>query len=328
MKNNNGVGIIGTGSYVPEYILTNERLEQMVETTDEWIRTRTGIRERRYANKETATSDLAIEAAKRAIATAGIDPSMIGMLVVATVTPDMPFPSTACIVQEAIGARNAFAFDLGAACSGFVFALSLANDYLQQNPTRYALVIGAETLSKITDQDDRNTVVLFGDGAGAAVLGQKDQGGLLAFDLGSDGSGGSLLQVAAGGSRLPASKETVAGGLHYIRMNGKEVYKFAVRVMGESALRALAGAGLVGEDIDCLIPHQANIRIIEGASKRLKIGEEKVFVNLDRYGNMSAASIAVALDEAVRTGRIASGQVVVLVGFGAGLTWGSCVIKW
>ena len=240
----------------------------------------------------------------------------------------MAFPSTACLIQDKLGAHKAYAFDLSAACSGFIYALSIAYEHIKEHPEHKALIIGAETLSKIVDQTDRGTVVLFGDGAGAAIVGEVAGEGIRAFDIGSDGSGGDLLCLKGGGSRHPATHATVENRLHYLTMNGKEVFKFAVRVMSDSAQRVLAKSGLLASDIDCVVPHQANIRIIDAAIKNWGIAREKVFVNLEHYGNMSAASIPVALDEAVRSGQIKKNDRVILVGFGAGLTWASCVMEW
>ncbi|GAB6933527.1 beta-ketoacyl-ACP synthase III [Calditerricola satsumensis] len=324
-----GVGILGTGSHLPEKVLTNADLEKMVETSDEWIVTRTGIRERRIARPEEASSDLALEAARKALDAAGVTPEALDLIVVATVTPDMMFPSTACIVQEKLGATRAAAFDLSAACSGFLYGVAAAAQFIQTGMYRYALVIGVDCLSKITDWTDRATCVLFGDGAGAVVLGPVPEGyGFLSFELGADGSGGDLLKLPAGGSRLPASEKTVRGRQHYIAMNGSEVFKFAVRILGAAAEEALKKAGLTKEDVDFLVPHQANYRIIDAAMRRLGLAEDKVVINLDRYGNMSSASVPVALDEAVRAGRIHAGDLLVLVGFGGGLTWGAAVLRW
>ncbi len=322
-------GIIGTGSYIPDNIVTNKDLERIVETTDEWIVTRTGIRERRIADVDMATSDMASIAAKRAIESAGICPEDIDLILVATITPDSNVPSTACIVQHNIEATNAAAFDLNAACSGFIYGMITANQFIASGIYKNILVIGAECLSKFTDWSDRNTCILFGDGAGAVVVGRVDEGyGILSQHMGADGSGGDLLKVEAGGSRKPASLETVEQRLHYIYMDGSEVFKFAVRIMASASEEAVRMAGLTSEDVDYLVPHQANMRIIDAARKRLKLDREKVFVNLDRYGNMSAASIPVALDQAVRSGTITKGHNIVMVGFGGGLTWASALMKW
>ncbi|MEG6584087.1 beta-ketoacyl-ACP synthase III [Dendrosporobacter sp. 1207_IL3150] len=327
--NNKAVGIIGVGSYLPEKIVTNADLEKVVETSDEWIFERTGIKERRVADGDTATSDIAAKAAEMALADAGITAEEIDLIIVATVTPDMSFPSVACLVQDRLKAKNAAAFDLSAACSGFTYGMVVASSFIKSGVYKKVLVIGAETLSKIIDWEDRNTCILFGDGAGAAVLGQVEDGyGILGVELGADGSGGDLLKVPAGGSRQPTSIETCNNKLHFIHMNGNEVFKFAVKVMGEAAVKALDDAGLDPESIDCLIPHQANIRIIQSAAKRLKVPMDKVVVNVDKYGNTSAASIPIALAETVKSGRVKKGDIVVLVGFGAGLTWASCVLKW
>lgn len=323
------VGIIGTGSYVPEQILTNGDLEKMVDTNNDWIVSRTGIRERRIASAQQATSDLAVMAAQEALEAAGITADQLDLIIVATVTPDMAFPSTACIVQDKLGAKKAAAYDLSAACSGFIYALANAANFIATGTYKYVLVIGAECLSKITDYTDRNTCILFGDGAGAAVLGQVPAGrGFQSFDLGADGAGGELLKVCGGGSRHPASIESIDQKLHYIKMGGNEVFKFAVRIMGTTAEEALRKAGLEKSDIDLLIPHQANMRIIQSAIARLELPEEKCMINLDRYGNVSAASIPLALAEAVRGGRVHEGNCLLLVGFGGGLTWGASVLIW
>jgi 3-oxoacyl-[acyl-carrier-protein] synthase-3 len=323
------VGILGTGKYVPDRILTNRDLEQMVETNDEWIVTRTGIRERHIADESQATSDLAYEAAVRALEAANLAPEDLDLIIVATITPDMFFPSTACILQDRLGARRAAAFDLSAACSGFIYSLATATGMLKSGMYRNALVVGAECLSRITDYTDRNTCILFGDGAGAVVLGEVPEGrGFRSFELGADGSGGPLLKLAGGGSRLPASAETVESKAHYIHMAGNEVFKFAVRIMGSAAEDALRKAGLDKKDVDLLVPHQANIRIIQAALSRLELPEEKCMINLDRYGNASAASIPIALAEAVEQGRVSEGDCLVLVGFGGGLTWGASVLIW
>ncbi|MDK2822173.1 MAG: 3-oxoacyl-[acyl-carrier-protein] synthase [Clostridia bacterium] len=329
INNLQSVGIIGTGSYVPEQVVTNKDLEKLVDTSDEWIVTRTGISERRKAESHIATSDMGVIAGQRAIEAAGLKPDDIDLIIVATITPDMFFPSTACIIQEKIGAINASAFDLSAACTGFIYGLAVGSQFIASGMYKHVLVIGAETLSRILNPADRNTLVLFGDGAGAAVLGPVEDGkGFLAFDLGSDGSGGNLLYLEAGGSRLPVSEETIKKGQHYLAMSGNDVFKFAVRIMGETSLKTLEKAGLTREDVDYLVPHQANIRIVDAAVKRLKLPAEKVYVNLDKYGNMSGASIPVALDEALKENKINKDDIIVLVGFGAGLTWGACVIRW
>ncbi|WP_068774589.1 beta-ketoacyl-ACP synthase III [Paenibacillus sp. FJAT-26967] len=323
------VGVLGTGKYVPERVLTNKELETMVETNDEWIVTRTGIRERRVAAPDQATSDLALEASRIAIQNAGITADQIDLIIVATISPDMAFPSASCILQDKLGAKNAAAFDLAAACAGFIYGLANAANFIATGTYKYALVVGADTLSRITDYTDRNTCILFGDGAGAVVIGAVPEGrGFRSFELGADGSGGNLLKIAGGGSRFPASAESIDQRLHYIHMAGNEVFKFAVRIMGSAAEDALAKAGLEKDDIDLLIPHQANIRIIQSALNRLGLTEDKCMINLDSYGNMSAASVPVALAEAVEQGRLQEGDTTVLVGFGGGLTWGASVLVW
>ncbi|WP_148499970.1 beta-ketoacyl-ACP synthase III [Paenibacillus ihumii] len=323
------VGIIGTGKYVPERVLTNAELETMVETNDEWIVSRTGIRERHIAAPDQATSDLAYEAAVKALKSAGIAAEDIELIIVATVTPDMTFPSTACILQEKLGAKKAAAFDLSAACSGFVYSLATANGFIQTGMYNNALIIGADALSRITDYTDRNTCVLFGDGAGAVVLGEVPEGrGFLSFDLGAEGAGGELLKLEGGGSRCPASEETIRSGKHFIYMNGREVFKFAVRVMGTATEEVLRKAGKDKSEIDLFVPHQANIRIIQFAMQRLDLPEEKCVINVDKYANTSAASIPLALVEAVEEGRVKEGDTLLLVGFGGGLTWGASVLVW
>lgn len=323
------VGILGIGMYVPERVLSNQDLESMVETSDEWIVTRTGIRERRIAAEDQATSDLAFHASQQALARAGIGPEDLDLIVVATVTPDMAFPSTACILQEKLGAWNAAAFDLSAACSGYLYAVNTAANFIANGTYRHILVVGADCLSKVTDYTDRNTCILFGDGAGATVLGPVDEGrGFRSFVLGADGTGGELLKIPGGGSRCPASLESVQNKLNYINMAGREVFKFAVRIMGSAAEEALNRAGLSKQDIDLLVPHQANVRIIQSALDRLELTEDKCMLNLDKYGNMSAASIPVALAEAVEAGRVKPGDCLVLVGFGGGLTWAAATLIW
>lgn len=328
-KLDKAVGIIGIGSYVPSNVLTNKDLESMVDTSDEWIRTRTGIRERRILDKNKATSYMATEAGKKAIDDAGVTPEEIDLIIVTTVTPDMAFPSTACLVQKNLGCVNAAAFDLEAACSGFIYGIATAYSFIKSGLYKNILLISADTLSKITDWTDRNTCVLFGDGAGAAVISEVPlEKGVKAIDIGADGNGADFLTQPAGGSHIPASSESVEKRLHYIHMDGNSVFKFAVKIMDEASRKVLEKSGLKSDDIDCLIPHQANIRIIESARKRLGVEKSKVFVNLDRYGNMSSASIPVALDEAVKSNKIKDGDNILLVGFGGGLTWGSCILKW
>jgi len=322
-------GIVGVGSFLPPRILTNADLEKMVDTSNEWIITRTGIKERRIVEGDVATSDLAAAAAQKAIEAARLNPLDIDLIIVATATPDMLFPSTACVVQDKIKAVNAAAMDIGAACSGFIYGLSVAQGYIVSGMYKNVLVIGAETLSKITDWQDRNTCVLLGDGAGAAVLQPVPEGkGILSIYLGADGSASDLLKLPAGGSRLPASHETVDKRMHYLKMSGNQLFKIAVKLMAESAQRALAQCGLTCEDVACLIPHQANIRIINAAAKRLNLPQERIFLNIEKYGNISAASTIIGLDDALRQKKIKSGDIIVLVAFGGGLTWGGCVIRW
>lgn len=322
------VGIIGLGKYLPEKILTNADLEKMVDTSNEWITTRTGIRERHIADQNQATSDLASAAAKEALKDANLKPEQIELIIVATITPDMPFPSTSCLVQEKIGAKNATCFDIAAACSGFIYGLNIAQQFISYGTYKNALVIGAEILSKSVDWTDRSTCVLFGDGAGACVLAPVKKDGIISFSLGSDGSGKDLLKVPAGGTRLPASQETIDKKLHFIQMQGNEVFKFAVKIMHDAAEQAVRKKGLGCRDIDLVIPHQANRRIMEAAMKKMGLPLTKLFSNIEKYGNMSSASTAVALCEAVEERRVKRKDIVVLVAFGAGLTWGSCVIKW
>ncbi len=323
------VGIVGTGSYLPENIVTNNHFAEYLDTTDEWIVERTGIKERRKAAPGQATSDLGAIAAQKAIEDAGLKPEDIDMIITATVTPDMLFPSTACLIQNKIGAVNAGAFDISAACSGFVYGLSIANGYVATGMYKNVLVIGAEVLSAVLDPYDRRTVVLFGDGAGAAVVSEVDEGsGFLAFDLGADGSGGDVLKVNAGGSRMPATEDTFKQGEHYAKMEGKEVFKFAVRILGLTSKKVLAKANISTEDVDFLVPHQANIRIVDAALRTFKIAKDKTIINLDIYGNTSGASIPIALDEGLKSGKIKEQSMIVMVGFGAGLTWASTVMKY
>lgn len=325
-----GAGIIGIGSYAPPTVLTNADIEKIVDTSDEWIVTRSGIRQRHIIGDDPiAASDLAIEAAKRALESAAISAEEIDLIICATITGDMPFPSTACIVQDKIGAVNAGAFDLQAGCSGWVYALSTAAQFVRSGAYDHVLVIGVDALSKFVDWTDRSTCVLFGDAAGAAVLAPTAvDTGILSTYLGSDGSGAEALKIEAGGSRRGTTEETLKNGLHYIHMDGREVYKFAVRIMGDASIKALEMCGLNHDDVDLFVPHQASTRIIDAAAERLGLPPEKVFVNVQNYGNTSAASIPLALDEAYRAGRIKEGDVIVVVGFGAGLTWASSVLKW
>lgn len=321
-------GIISIGSAVPDKVLTNADLEKIVDTSDEWIRNMTGIRERRIAGDNEATSDYAAKAAMVALERAGLEPKDVDLIIVATITPDMPFPATASIVQNAIGAKCP-AFDLAAGCSGWVYALAVANGFVTSGMYEHVLVIGADLLTKITNWTDRGTCILFGDGAGAAVVGPVEPGaGLVAFDLGSDGSGASSLNIPVGGSREAVTCEDLASHRNKLFMEGREVFKFAVKIQGEATERVLAKCGLTTADVDLIVPHQANMRIIESAVKRLGLPLEKFFVNLDRYGNTSGASIPIAIDEATQSGRIKKGDTIVVVGFGAGLTWAAGVMKW
>lgn len=322
------VGVIGVGKYLPEKVLTNADLERMVETSNEWITTRTGISERRIAAPEQATSDLAINAGRQALADAKLSAADLDLLIITTVTPDHQFPATACYVQAALGATKAICFDISAACSGFIYGLSCAENFIKSGACRNALVIGAETMSRFTDWKDRSTCVLFGDGAGAAVLGEVKEGGIKATYLGADGTKTGLLDMAAGGSRLPASAETVAARQHYVQMQGNEIFKIAVMSLADAAQVALKKAGLQCADVHWIIPHQANIRIINAMSKRLGFQNAQVYLNIERYGNMSSASTATAFVEAVQEGKIKKGENVLLVAFGAGLVWGAMIMEW
>lgn len=321
-------GILGLGCYTPPKILTNSDLEKMVDTSDQWIMTRTGIKERRIAEKDVATSDLGVAAGKIAIEDAGLKPEDIDLIITATITPDMTFPATACIIQDKIGAKNAAAFDINAACSGFVFGVIMAQQFVNTGLYNNVLVIAAEKLSSITDWEDRSTCILFGDGAGACVIGVSNDRVIVSSSMGADGSGSNLLKLPAGGSRMPATEETVKQRLHFLKMEGNEVFKIAVRIMVESANKAITKVGLGCEDIDLLIPHQANIRILMAVAKRLGLPEEKIFMNIEKYGNMSAASTAVALVEACQQNKIKKGDNIVLVAFGGGLTYGAALIQW
>jgi 3-oxoacyl-[acyl-carrier-protein] synthase-3 len=321
--------ISGVGSYVPSRIITNADLEEIVDTTDEWITSRTGIKARRVAGADEFTSDLAAHAATRAMKKAGVKAEQIDLIIVATITPDMPFPSTACLVQRKIGANRAAAFDIEAACSGFIYALEIGQQFIMSRTYNTVLVIGAEKLSSIVDWTDRNTCVLFGDGAGAAILQNRPNShGLLTACMGADGNKADLLSMPGGGSRCPASTESVAAGLHYLRMDGKETFRNAVQAMNTAAVESLRRCELDISQIKCIIPHQANRRIIDAVSERLGARPEQVFINLDRYGNTSAASVAIALDEAVELRNIQRGDLILLIVFGAGLTWGAAVIEW
>ena len=323
--------ILGTGAYAPERVLTNDDLSKMVDTSDEWIRTRTGIRERRIAAADEAPSDMAVQAARRALDDAKLSPADIDLLIVATVTPDMPMPATACFVQHKLGLpTTAACFDLNAACSGFIYALDTACAMVASGRYRHALIVGVEKLSAVLDWQDRTTCVLFGDGAGAVVVGRRPEPGLglLGTRLGTFGEGTDLLYISHGGTRAPTSVESLARQDHCIRMKGKEVFKLAVRAMDDAARDILEQHGIRADQIALVIPHQANLRIIESISEYLELPMERFFVNVDRYGNTSAASIPLALDEARRSGRIQPGDLTLLVAFGAGLTYGSALIRW
>jgi len=321
--------ITGTGSFAPSKILTNYDLEKMVDTSDEWIITRTGIKERRIAEDGTGPSDLSLEASRIALKEANLEPDQIDLILLGTVTPDYLLPSTACILQDKLKAKNAAVLDIVAACSGFIYGLSIASAFIGMGQYRNVLVIGVETLSKITNWEDRNTCVLFGDGAGAAVVSATtEERGILGTFLSGDGSLANLLHVPVGGAKVPLTRENFDLKQHYISMQGNEVFKSAVRAMEGAAKQIIQKVGLSSEEIDLLIPHQANIRIIEALAKRLKVPMDKVYVNIDRYGNTSAASVPIALDEARKKGVIKEGSKTVLVAFGAGFTWGSAVIKW
>jgi 3-oxoacyl-[acyl-carrier-protein] synthase-3 len=321
--------IAGMGMYVPPKVMTNDDFAEIVETSDEWITQMTGIKERHFTEGDVATSDLAAEAAKRAMEAAGVTADEIELILVATASPDMFFPSTACLVQAKIGATGAFAYDMGAGCTGFIYGIVIATQFIRAGAVSTALVIGAENLSKFMDMTDRNTCVLFGDGAGAAVLRPCDRPrGLVDHILGADGRLGSLLELPAGGSRMPASHETVDGRLHYIKMEGRKVYVNAVRAMGDSVVQVLEKAGFTGDDLDLLFPHQANVRIIQSVAERAKTPMEKVVVNIQRYGNTSAASIPIAITDAIAEGRLREGMLIGMVAFGAGFTWGAALIRW
>lgn len=320
--------IVGTGMAVPERVLSNQDLERMVDTSDEWIFSRTGMRNRRVADERTASSDLAIAASRPALAAAGIDAAEIDLIVVGTITPDMAFPSTACFVQRGLGAIGSAAFDVAAACSGFLYALATADAFIRTGQFKKALVIGADVITKLVNWEDRNTCVLFGDGAGAVVLVADERPGVLAVDLGADGSKGSLLEVPGGGSRLPPSPEVLEKKLNTIRLDGPTVFKNAVRVMSQSILRACERAGVAVSDLKLLVPHQANLRIIQGVGERIGLNGQQVVVNIEQYGNTSGGTIPIALDEAVRAGRVNEGDLVGMVAFGGGFTWAGAVLRW
>ena len=323
------VGIVGIGSYVPEKILTNFDIEKMVETSDEWIKTRTGIEQRRIAGDDEATSDLAFKAAQKALEDAGMTPDEIDLIVVATISPDMYTPSTACIVQAKLGAPRAAAFDINAACTGFAYGITVASQFVLNGYYKNALVIGADKLSSIIDWKDRSTCILFGDGAGAVVLKTVENGyGILSTNIGADGTLGKSLTAPSCHITLEEKEKRNSENIRTIRMDGSEVFKFAVRVLVSATTKALEDLNLKIDDVDLIVPHQANTRIIDAAAKRLGVSSEKIYSNISRYGNMSAASIPIALDDALREGKIKKGDLVVLVGFGGGLTWGSAVVKW
>lgn len=324
-----GAKIVGIGYYLPERILSNFDFEKMVDTTDEWIVTRTGIRERHIAAEDQASSDLAYEASKKALDEAGVDPGEIDLIIIGTVTPDMPFPSAACVLQDRLGAVKAAAFDVTAACSGFIYGISVAHSMISHGKNNTVLVVGVETLSRILDYEDRATCVLFGDGAGAAVLKPCPAGeGILSTFMQSDGSYAELLYLPAGGSRRPLTEERLRNREQYVKMKGDGLFKYAVRAMVDASKAVLKEAGLKSKDIDFLVPHQANVRIIEGVRQRLKLPEEKVVVNIDHVGNTSAASIPIALAEAKERGDIKKGDTILMVGFGGGLTWGAVLMKY
>ena len=321
--------IIATGSYVPENVVTNHDLAKLVETSDDWIIERTGIRERRIVNSDQATSDLAYEASSLALKRAQLKPKDIDLIIVATITPDMPFPSTACILQARLGAKSAAAFDVNAACSGFIYGLHLANGFIKSGLHSRILLVGAEVLSKVTDWQDRTTCVLFGDGAGAVIIeATREKRGIFSTHINSDGSLSELICLPGSGSRNPCSQETILRRLNFIKMKGNETFKVAVRTLEELVIKTLADNKLDPSQLSLLIPHQANIRIIQATAKRLGLPMEKVFVNIDKYGNTSAASVPIALDEAVQGGRIREGDYVLLEAFGGGLTWASSLIRW
>ena len=327
-QNGTRVSITGLGCHVPERVLTNGELAGMVDTNDEWIVERTGIRERRIAAPEEALSDLALPAAEQALDQAGVRAEEVDLLIVATVTPDMAFPSTGAILADRLGSKDAAAYDLSAGCTGFMYAIAQAHGMVAAGLARKALVVGGDVLSKIMDWTDRSTCVLFGDGAGAVVLERVPEGGFLGFELGADGGGGADLSLPAGGSRLPASPETVGNGGHYVQMNGREVFKFATRVLVSSAEAVLDECDSKVDDVDVYVPHQANVRIIDHATKKLGIDPERVVINVDRYGNTSSGSIPLALADAQADGRLREGELVLMTGMGAGLTWGSALLEW
>jgi len=327
-SNGVGVSITGLGAHVPERVMTNDELSTMMDTSDEWIMERTGIRERRIAAPEEALSDLALPAAKESLEDAGVAAADLDLVIVATVTPDMAFPATGAILADQLGAENAAAYDLSAGCTGFMYAVAQAYGMLAGGLGQRALVVGGDILSRILDWSDRSTAVLFGDGVGAVVLERVAEGGFLGFELGADGSGGQQLYLPAGGSRTPATAESVAERLHFVQMNGREVFKFATRILVSSAEAVLAECGRTIDDVDVYVPHQANVRIIEYATEKLGIPEDRVVIDVDRYGNTSSGSIPLALADAKREGRLQPGRLVLMTGMGAGLTWGSGLIEW
>jgi len=328
MNDSSPIGILGTGAYVPERVLTNFDLEKMVDTSDEWITQRTGISERRICEDGTCSSDLALRAARVALDNAGISPRQLDLIICATITPDTVLPATGCFLQAKLGAENAGAFDLSAACSGFVYGTAAAHGCILSGVANLVLVVGVECLSKVTDFEDRTSCILFGDGAGAAVVGKNAEGGFIHTILGADGTQAEMMMIPAGGSRKPTTYETIDSREHYIRIRGREVYKFAVTKMAEMVAKVVEDAGLKIDDISLVVPHQVNIRILESAAKRLNLSMERMYVNIDRYGNTSAASVPIALHEAVTEGRVKKGDLVVLVGFGGGSTWAATALRW
>jgi 3-oxoacyl-[acyl-carrier-protein] synthase-3 len=325
---NGRVSITGIGCYAPQRVMTNDELAQLVDTSDEWIVERTGIRERRVAGPDEALSDIARPAADDALEQAGVDPASLDLVIVATVTPDMAFPSTGAILADQLGAKDAAAYDLSAGCTGFVYALAQAHGMVAAGLSERALVVGGDVLSRIVDWEDRSTCVLFGDGAGAVVIERVADGGFLGFELGADGSGGLQLYMPGGGSRAPATAKTVAERQHFAKMNGREVFKFATRVLVDSAEKVLDSCEVPVDEVDVYVPHQANVRIIDHARKKLGIPEERTVVNVDRFGNTSSGSIPLALADAEADGRLRAGELVLMTGMGAGLTWGSALIEW
>ena len=327
-KANGAISITGIGAYAPEHVVTNDDLSKLMDTSDEWIVERTGIHERRVAADDQALSDIALPAARAALAQAGLEAGTIDLLIVATITPDMAFPSAGAIIADELGATDAAAYDLSAGCTGFMYAVAQGYGMVAAGLARHALVVGGDVLSRILDWSDRGTAVLFGDGAGAVVLERVSEGGFLGFELGADGSGGPQLYLPAGGSRSPATAKTVAEHKHYVQMNGREVFKFATRILVTSAEKVLAECGKTIDDVDVYIPHQANVRIIDHAAEKLGIPKEKIVVNVERYGNTSSGSIPLALADAQAEGRLQEGALVLMTGMGAGLTWGSGLIEW